>query len=385
MNQGSITAGRNDLAGAITYAATAINRRPDTPVMAGMPVNIWAGHVTFGGFDYDTGVTVKVHGEMTEGAATFVDGRALLGAIKAMPTGKRTMATLTIEGDQLTLTCEGMETALPRLEGEGYPLMPAIPEVSGVTDASLFCAAVSRVTPAAGTDDTLPVLTHVCMSSDLGQLELATCDRYRLAIDHVPWTGADGRTVLFPAVVLARFAKSADHTGKVTVHIGATHAALSDGTRTVITRTYPLSETGRTFPDYTQFIRPDHDTVVTADAKQLHAAVARAAKLSGKTDRTGFDVASGRVTITAVNRGQVVGTEHVRAAEVDGPEHSTGFSAPYLASMLAGFTGPVRIGLKTRHSTDINNRPVTNPMPAILTAEDSTLTAVIMPIKAAAS
>jgi DNA polymerase III subunit beta len=379
MAHGSITASRNDLAAAVTYAAVGIGKRPAVPVMAGMSVIIWAGWVTFGGFDYDTHTEAKVHGTDYEGGSVLVNGADLAAAVKSLPAGKRTMATLTITDDGLVITSAGIETTLAKMDATDYPCMPGMPDPSGLVDAGMFTAAVGRVAPAVCTDDTLPAICHVCISSESGALEIAGTDRYRLAVDTVPWTGPDGLTVLFPAITLAGFAKVADRTGKISVHVGDTHTGLSDGTRTVITRT--LDPAGRPFPKYRQFMRAEHDTVTEVDAGQLRDAMVRAGKLSGKTDRTGFDVTSGRITVTAVKDGQAVGTQHV-PAEVDCPDYLTGFHAPYLASLLAGFTGPVRIGFKTTTRTDMSGikHPVQGP--AILTADGSVFTAVCMPVKA---
>lgn len=354
MAHGSITASRSDLASAVTYVATGISKRPVVPVLGGMSAKIWAGVVTFGAYDYETCTEVKVHGTDYDGGSVLVNGAGLVAAIKSLPAGKRTMATLTITDAGLVITPQGTEATVPALDATEYPCMPALPLPSGITDASAFLAAITRVLPAVGTDDTLPALTCMSVTSDAGQLELAGTDRYRLAVDRVPWTGPDGVKVLLPRSVLAPFAKTADRTGKISVHVGDTHAGLSDGVHTVITRT-----SDREFPKYRQFLRTDHGTAATVDAKTLHGAMARAAKLSGKTDRTGFDVTSGRITVTAVNEGTVAGVQHV-AAEVDGPDYPAGFNAGYLASMLAGFAGPVHLGFKTSTTRGFNDTPHTS-------------------------
>ena len=114
---------------------------------------------------------------------------------------------------------------------------------------------------------------------------------------------------------------------------------------------------------------------MTADAKTLRAAVDRAGKLTGRNERTGFAVAGGQVTVTATKDGQVTATQRV-PADVDGPDVDAGFNAVYLASLLAGFDGPVQIGM-TAGSDGVLNKP------ALLTAGGDTFTAVVMPIRKA--
>ncbi len=263
-------------------------------------------------------------------------------------------------------------------------------DAGGYIDGASFARTIGRVAPIAGTDDTLPMLTHVYLTSDRGQLELAATDRYRLAVDRASWTGPDGAEMLLPAAVLARFAKSADKSGKIALHFGIGAAGLSDGVRTVITRTYPLNERGRTYVDYRGPMRPadDNDTVALAGAAALLAAVDRAARLTGRNERMGFDVTGGRITVTAVRDGQPVGTQH-GAAAVDGPDAPFGFNAGYLASVLAGFDGMVRMGLKTKVTVttgwDGKRRETVSQQPLQLSADGDTFTALVMPVRRADS
>ena len=261
-----------------------------------------------------------------------------------------------------------------------------MPDAGGYIDGASFARTIGRVAPIAGTDDTLPMLTHVYFTGDHGQLELAATDRYRLAVDRVSWTGPDDAEMLIPAAVLARFAKSADRSGKIALHCGPNMASLFDGVRTVITHTYPLNEHGRTYVDYRKLMRPadNNNTVALAAAGALVTAVERAAKLTGRNERMGFDVTDGRITVTAVRDGQPVGTQHV-AATVDGPDAPFGFNAGYLASVLAGFTGTVRMGLKTRVTLDSFGKERVSEQPLQLSAEGDTFTALAMPVRRADS
>ena len=72
---------------------------------------------------------------------------------------------------------------------------------------------------------------------------------------------------------------------------------------------------------------------------------------------------------------------------VDGPEINTGFNAGYLASVLAGFTGPVKVGLKMNTTSRVDyagkRHEETKEGPAVLTADGDTFTAVIMPVRKA--
>ena len=77
-----------------------------------------------------------------------------------------------------------MLTPLPLGE---YPDLPELPQLAGTADGGALAAAIAQVTPAASRDDTLPMLTGVCLDIDGPALTLAATDRYRLAVREMPW------------------------------------------------------------------------------------------------------------------------------------------------------------------------------------------------------
>jgi DNA polymerase-3 subunit beta len=370
---------RTDLAAAFTFASLGLSKRPALPVLGGVVVTITAAGVDLAAFDYETTARMSVPCDTAGEARFLADGHELAAAVKSLPKGKNVTAEITAEANRLMVDCEGTQAIVSSLPLEEYPQLPVLPEVTGLADGAAFTRSALRVAAAAGTDDTLPVLLCVQMASDSGELELAATDRYRLAVDRVHWTGPDGVTALIPAATLAKFAKTADRHGKIALHVGEGFTGFSDGARTLITRTLD-----REFPRYKSFIRGDHDTVVTAGAAKLEAAVARAGKIAERNSRTGFAVGDTAVTVTATVNGQAASTQAVPAV-IDGPPQDFGFNAGYLASLLAGFSGDVRIGLKvnTRTATDYNGERHTtsSEAPAVLTADGDPFTAVLMPIR----
>ena len=218
---------RKELGDAITFASLALPKRPVLPVLGGMRVDVSAGTVTLAAFDYETSARVTVTGEDGGGyaAGTLVYGAELAAAVKSLPKGrKNTTAELDVSEAGVTVRCDGVEVfaaALPAEAQAEYPKLPELPAEAGIVDAAAFARSVARVVAAAGRDDTLPALTCVQLSSDHGTLEMAATDRYRLAVDRLGWNGEDSADIaLVPAVILAKYAKSADKTGKVSLHFG---------------------------------------------------------------------------------------------------------------------------------------------------------------------
>jgi len=349
-----------------------------------MLVTISCGTLELAAFDCEITARAKVSGQASGPGSILVTGSDLAATVKSLPKGKTVTAELTISDDTLVITCDGTESVVAGMGEEAtkeYPQLPAMPSLSGYADAEAFARSVARVARCAGTDGTLPVLMCVKVTSGNGSLEMAATDRYRLGVDRLHWTGPDGIDATIPAVTLAKFAAKADKRGKIALHFAAGHAGFSDGVYSLITSTSKGE-----FPKFRQHIRTDHGTVATADAAKLEAAVARAGKIGERNSRTGFTVTNAGITVTAHVDGKVAASQ-VAPATVDGSEFDTGFNAGYLASVLAGFTGPVRVGLKmnTRTRTDYagKTRTETVEAPAVLTADGDTFTAVIMPIRKA--
>jgi DNA polymerase-3 subunit beta len=212
---GMISVNRNELANALAFAQLGLSKRPVLPVLGGMRVSISCGTLELAATDCEVTARAKVSGEASGPGSALVSGSELAAVVKSLPKGRKVTADLLVSDDGMVVSCDGAESVIASLgaEAEGeYPAFPAMPELSGYVDGALFAASVARVAVCAGTDDTLPVLLCVQVTSDNGELVLAATDRYRLGVDRLHWTGPDGFAVdsLIPAVTLGRFAAMRD-------------------------------------------------------------------------------------------------------------------------------------------------------------------------------
>ena len=364
------TVNHAELARALAFASLGLSRYPVTPVLTAVRVTAGPAGLQLAAFDCETHASATVAGDTDYAApAILVYGSELTAAVRSLPAGKGTgRVTVTVAGDGLTLLCDGWEApvaALPAEAAAGYPQFPPLPPLTVTLDGEAFARSALRTAACAGTDDTLPVLTCVNMtfSEDTGTLVMAATDRYRLAVDTQPADGTDG-TSLVSAVLLAKFARACDKAGKVSAGLGGEHAALSDGTRTLITR----AGTGE-FIRYKSRMEGEYPTTVTASAPALLKVVARAGKVTGKNERLGFEVSEAGVKLTAVRDGKASGTQTVPAT-VTGPPAETGFSPGHLAGVLPGIAGDVVIGLPA----DAGSKPAR-------VSSDDGFTAIVVPLR----
>ena len=195
------------LADVVAWVARALPSRPVVPVLAGLRLEAGEG-LTLSCFDYDLAATARVAADVAEPGTALVPGRLLAEIIRSLP-GQP--AEFTADGDVVSLTCGSAEFALVSLPLADYPELPPTPPVAGTIDGGELAAAVAQVLPAASRDDTLPMLTAVCLDIRGESLTLAATDRYRLAVRELQWEPAHPglrAIALVPARTLADAART---------------------------------------------------------------------------------------------------------------------------------------------------------------------------------
>jgi DNA polymerase III subunit beta len=223
---------RDVLGDAVSFVARALPTRPVVPVLSGLLVQADGDQLTLSCFDYEVSAQVTLDAEVGEAGTVLVPGRLLAEIAKSLPDADVEVVTA---ASMVMLTCGSAEFALVALPLEDYPPLPEIPGAVGTVDGGVLATAAAQVVPSASRDDTLPMLTGVCVDIDSSTLTLAATDRYRLAVRTVTWTPADAAvraSALVPARTLADVARSMGSAGPVTVAFrppGADERRPADG------------------------------------------------------------------------------------------------------------------------------------------------------------
>ncbi|MDQ8707485.1 DNA polymerase III subunit beta [Streptomyces sp. LHD-70] len=183
------TTNHTELTAALKAMEMAVPARPPHPLLGCVLLRSHEQGATLSGFDYEVAVTVELPAQSTAPGASLLHYSELAKSLKAVATGetKATAARMpvTLTGDMLSTP----ELALPMASEDvtEYPTpFPPVPATMNV-DAAALLAQLTRVLPAAGTDDTLPTLTGVQFTITQ-HLELASTDRYRFAVAQLPVT-----------------------------------------------------------------------------------------------------------------------------------------------------------------------------------------------------
>jgi DNA polymerase III subunit beta len=210
---------RDVLGQAVSWTARALPTRPVVPVLAGLLLEAETDELRLSCFDYEVSARAAVRAEVGEPGTALVPGGLLAEIVRNLPSADVEVTTTT---DTVVLTCGSAEFTLVSLPLAEYPALPAVPDVAGSLDGGLLATAAAQVVPAASRDDTLPMLTGVCLDFDGPVLALAATDRYRMAVRTTGWDPADPRarfSVLVPARTMAEVARTMAPGNPVTIAV----------------------------------------------------------------------------------------------------------------------------------------------------------------------
>ena len=199
---------RESLGEAVAWVARALASRPVIPVLSGLLLQAGEHGLTLSCFDYEVSARIRVEAEVAEPGTALVPGRLLAEITRSLPP---LPAEFSSDADMVSLTCGGAEFTLVSLPVQDYPALPEPPDPAGTVDGGVLATAAAQVVPSASRDDTLPMLTGVCLDIDGEVMTLAATDRYRMAVRRVHWDPAVPgmrAAALVPARTLADVART---------------------------------------------------------------------------------------------------------------------------------------------------------------------------------
>lgn len=221
------TVERESLGEAVAWVARALPSRPVVPVLSGLLLQAGEHGLTLSCFDYEVSARIVIDAEVAEPGTALVPGRLLAEITRSLPARPAEFSSVS---DQVSLTCGSAEFTLVALPIQDYPALPEPPEPGGTVDGGVLAGAAAQVVPSASRDDTLPMLTGVCLDIDGPVMTLAATDRYRMAVRQVHWDPAVPgmrASALVPARTLADVARTMAAGVPVTLAFGTSGSQLS--------------------------------------------------------------------------------------------------------------------------------------------------------------
>jgi DNA polymerase III subunit beta len=340
--------GREVLGDAVAWVARALSSRPVVPVLSGLLLQAEDDVLTLSCFDYEISARARVPADVKEPGTALVPGRLLAEITRSLPALDVEVAT---DADLVGLTCGGAEFGLVSLPVAEYPVLPELPPAAGTVDGGVLALAAGQVVPAASRDDTLPMLTAVCLDIDGETMTLAATDRYRMAVRDVRWAPeVPGlrAAAMVPARTLADVARTMAAGVPVTVAFGTSDPqAAAPGTGPardprpadgVISfeggdRRLTARLIGGEFIKYRSRFPDEFGSRALLPAGQFTEAVRRVSLVAERATPVRLAFGSGNVVIEAHTDGRARATETV-PAEFEGDERVISFSPHYLLDGL---------------------------------------------------
>ncbi|HEV3290148.1 MAG TPA: DNA polymerase III subunit beta [Streptosporangiaceae bacterium] len=350
------------LAEAVAWVARALPSRPVVPVLSGLRLAAADG-LTLSCFDYELAATAQVAAEVAEPGTALVPGRLLAEITRSLPGQPVDFAA---DGDVVTLTCGSAEFALVSLPLAEYPELPPTPPVAGTIDGGELAAAVAQVLPAVSRDDTLPMLTGICLDIEGESMTLVATDRYRLAVRELRWEPADPAVraiALVPARTLMDAARTM--TAGELVPVAFTPAgepAQPDSGPQPVTGMISFESRGRRLTGRLiggEFIRyqsrfPDAFSCrAEVQAGSFIEAVRRVSLVADRASPVRLSFGQGRVVVEAQTEGRARAVETVTAS-FTGDEPVIAFNPHYL---LDGLAAAAAAGSPGRPPADAEGTP----------------------------
>lgn len=320
----------HDLKDLVPPVATSAPQRPTMPVLGGIKISA-ADRVQFACFDYETSATSTTDADIAETGVTVVSARLLAAITKALP---KKPATFHLDGPKLHIQCGHSKFTLPTMNADEHPDLPAPPDTYTVTPDG-FSELVTKISVAASSDDTLPMLTGIKLDSVAGSMTVAATDRFRLAATEIVWDGPDV-DVLVPAKPFVAALKH-DY-GPLSIGFGDGIVGIKSGPFSMTTRLLEAD-----FPKWQQLFPDNHEIMVETDT-DFSAAVRRVGMMAERGAQIRLDVADDGVSLSAGDPEGGSAVERV-AATVAGDPILAAFNPTYLLDGLSVVGEPARIGL----------------------------------------
>jgi DNA polymerase-3 subunit beta len=377
---------RDDFADAVAWVAKNLPIRPTAPVLAGVLLAGSGTGLTVSGFDYEVSAEVGLAAEIASSGNVLVSGRLLSDITRALPAKP---VDVHVDGTRVLLTCGNARFSLPTMAVEDYPVLPTLPDETGVMPADLFAEAIGQVAIAAGRDDTLPMLTGIRVEISGDTVVLAATDRFRLAVRELTWSASvkTEAAVLVPAKTLAEVAKAGGDDSEV-------HLALGTGSAVGREGLLGISSAGKRsttrlldaeFPKFRQLLPTEHSAVATMDVAELTDAIKRVALVAGRAAQIRMQLAEGTLRLSA-GAEDVGRAEENLAADFAGEPLIIAFNPVYLTDGLGalhservalGFTDPKKPAVLQRARDGDPRVHGAGPFPAI----SSEYVYLLMPVR----
>lgn len=323
-----LTVATGELATAASALVRLVPGKLIDPVLSGLLLTAADGGVSVAANDRERAARLERPAVVHTEGRVLVPAKPLADTLRALDLEQ---VRLVVEGSKLAIRAPGARYALPLLDVDVHPGVPAPPTAAGTVDGALFSAALTTVAAAASRDDALPMFTGVRIRSEGDRLVLLATDRYQMALATPAWQPSGPVDALVPAGLLAEIARQVD--GTVALHADRDRFALA-WSRSVVT----TAVLDGSFLHESKVSVSDVDTRIEVDADALAGAVRRVGLYTDARGVMVLEVGDGEVRLRGADS-RVGEAEEAVKAGVDGGRTPQTYQARFLSDALRAFAG----------------------------------------------
>lgn len=330
-----LTISREKLIEALSAVTAAVPGKTTLPVLANILIEATPTGVTMTATDLDLTIQTTVVADVETPGAITIPAKRLLAIAKELPPApvRISMTVGARTGLRFLLDCGRAHYRLLGIPADEFPSLPTVEFAGESVQAGELSDVVRRVSFAASTEESRPILNGVLWSRTREAVRLVATNGHRLAfveraID--PELGADGEYIV-PTKSLAQIPRlfSSDDRLAIGVSESGNHIALRSDTTCVMTRLI-----AGPYPSYRSVIPSKSSRRVIVDRLALVSAVRRCMPVvSTATYRLAITLSGGTIKLSVTTPDVGEFTDEV-AARIDGPELSFGVNAQYLLEVL---------------------------------------------------
>jgi DNA polymerase-3 subunit beta len=175
---------QENLSRGLGIVSRAVATRATLPITQNVLLSTDQSMLKLSATNLEIAITTWVGAMIEEEGAITVPARLLSEFVNSLPSDRIDLE-LPPDGGALQLTCGRAEARVHGTDASEFPPIPTVEDgVAAKIDPQVLRSAISRVTFAAATEESRPVLTGVEVKLEGQQFTLAAADGFRLAVQH---------------------------------------------------------------------------------------------------------------------------------------------------------------------------------------------------------
>jgi len=345
---------QENLSKGLGIVSRAVATRSTLPITQNVLIATDQSRLKLAATNLEIAISCWLGAKIEEEGAITIPARLLTEFVNSLPNDKIDIA---LNQRTLQLKCARFEARINGLDAQDFPPIPQVTDgVATKIDVQALRDGISKVTFAAATEESRPVLTGVQLEFDGEKLAMAAADGFRLAVHNTSLLSAvkNKAAIIVPSRALnelGRFLSDQEEPVEITVSQQKSQILFKLKNIEMVSQLIQGA-----FPNYSQLIPQSYVTRAVVDVAEFLRAIKMASIFARDGSgivrlvvSPGVELTPGKMNISA--RAEEVGDNVGEIdALIDGEAAKIAFNAKYLSDVLS-VLGEKQVALETTTSS----------------------------------